>query len=45
MFWVIFVVLLILWAVGAICHFAFSYLALVIALIILIIRLVRGRAR
>ena len=45
MFWVIFVALLILWAVGVICHVAFSNLALVIALIVLIIRLVRGRAR
>jgi hypothetical protein len=45
MFWVIFVALLILWAVGVLCHVAFSNLALVIALIVLIIRLVRGRAR
>ena len=43
MFWVIFVILLILWAIGFVCHISFSYLALVIALIILIIRLVRGR--
>jgi Family of unknown function (DUF5670) len=43
MFWAIFVILLVLWAIGLICHIAFSYLLLVIALIILIIRLVRGR--
>jgi Family of unknown function (DUF5670) len=44
MFWVIFVLLLVLWAVGLICHIAFSHFVLVIALIILIVRLVRGRA-
>jgi hypothetical protein len=44
MFWAIFVILLVLWAIGLICHIAFSYLLLVIALIILIVRLVRGRA-
>jgi hypothetical protein len=44
MFWAIFVILLILWALGLICHIAFSYVLLVIALILLIIRLVRGRA-
>jgi hypothetical protein len=43
MFWVIFVLLLVLWALGLICHIAFSHLLLVIALIILIVRLVRGR--
>ena len=32
MFWAIFVILLILWALGSICHVAFSYLALVIVL-------------
>ena len=36
MFWVIFVILLVLWALGSICHIAFSYLLLVIALIVLI---------
>ncbi|MBV9105382.1 MAG: lmo0937 family membrane protein [Verrucomicrobia bacterium] len=44
MFWAIFVILLILWAIGLICHIAFSHLLLVIALIVLIIRLVRGRS-
>jgi hypothetical protein len=44
MFWAIFVALLILWALGLICHVAFSHLLLAIAVIILIIRLVRGRA-
>jgi hypothetical protein len=44
MFWAIFVILLILWAIGLICHLAFSHLLLVIAVIILIIRLVRSRA-
>ncbi|MBV9645252.1 MAG: lmo0937 family membrane protein [Verrucomicrobia bacterium] len=44
MFWAIFVVLLVLWAIGLICHIAFSHLLLVIALIVLIIRLVRGRS-
>jgi Flp pilus assembly protein TadB len=44
MFWAIFVLLLVLWAVGLICHIAFSHFVLVIALIILIVRLVRGRA-
>ena len=44
MFWAIFVALLILWALGLICHITFSHLLLVIAVIILIIRLVRGRA-
>jgi uncharacterized protein DUF5670 len=45
MFWAIFVILLILWAFGLVCHFAFSNLLLVIAVIVLIVRLVRGRAR
>jgi hypothetical protein len=44
MFWAIFVALLVLWAVGLICHVAFSNLLLVIAVIVLIIRLIRGRA-
>ena len=43
MFWAIFVVLLILWAIGLICHIAFSNLLLVIAVIALVIRLVRSR--
>jgi hypothetical protein len=43
MFWPIFVILLILWALGLITHFAFSNLLLVIAVIFLIIRLVRSR--
>jgi hypothetical protein len=43
MFWAIFIILLVLWAVGLICHIAFSHLLLVIALIVLIVRLVRGR--
>jgi Family of unknown function (DUF5670) len=43
MFWAIFVVLLIFWAIGLICHIAFSNLLLVIAVIALIIRLVRSR--
>jgi hypothetical protein len=43
MFWVIFVILLVLWALGLICHIAFSHILLVIALIVLVIRLVRGR--
>jgi len=38
MFWAIFVVLLVLWAIGLICHVAFSNLLLVIAVIVLIIR-------
>jgi hypothetical protein len=41
MFWAIFVILLVLWAIGMICHIAFSYLLLVIAVIVLVIRLVR----
>jgi hypothetical protein len=45
MFWAIFVILLILWAIGSICHVAFSYLLLVIALIVLVLRLLRGRER
>lgn len=45
MFWAIFVILLILWALGLVCHIAFSNLLLVIAVIVLIVRLVRGRAR
>jgi hypothetical protein len=44
MFWAIFVALLVLWAVGLVCHVAFSNLLLVIAVIVLIIRLIRGRA-
>ena len=44
MFWAIFVILIVLWALGLICHIAFSNLLLVIAVILLIIRLVRGRA-
>jgi Flp pilus assembly protein TadB len=44
MFWAIFVILLLLWAIGLLCHFAFSHLALAVALIILIIRLFRSRA-
>jgi hypothetical protein len=44
MFWVIFVILLLLWAIGLLSHFAFSHLVLAIALIILIIRLFRSRA-
>jgi len=44
MFWAIFVVLLVLWAIGLICHVAFSNLLLVIAVIVLVIRLVRRRA-
>jgi hypothetical protein len=45
MFWVIFLILLVLWALGSICHVAFSYLALVIALIVLVFRLLRSRRR
>ena len=45
MFWAIFVILLILWAIGSICHVAFSYLALVIALIVLVFRLLGSRGR
>jgi len=45
MFWAIFVILLVLWAIGSICHVAFSYLLLVIALIVLVLRLLRGRER
>lgn len=45
MFWVIFLILLILWAIGLICHIGFSYLALVIALILLVFRLLRARGR
>lgn len=44
MFWAIFIILLLLWAVGLLCHFAFSNLVLAVALIILIIRLFRSRA-
>jgi Family of unknown function (DUF5670) len=44
MFWAIFVILLILWALGLICHVAFSNLLLVIAVIVLVIRLVRSRS-
>ena len=44
MFWAIFVVLLVLWAIGLICHVAFSNLLLVIAVIVLNIRLIRRRA-
>lgn len=44
MFWIIFIALLVLWAVGLICHVAFSNLLLVIAAIVLIVRLIRGRA-
>ena len=36
MFWAIFVVLLVLWAIGLICHVAFSNLLLVIAVIVLL---------
>ena len=43
MFWAIFVLLLVLWAVGWMCHVVFSHFVLLIALIILIVRLVRGR--
>jgi hypothetical protein len=43
MFWPIFLILLILWAIGLISHFAFANLLLVIAVIVLIIRLVRSR--
>ena len=45
MFWAIFVILVILWALGLVCHIAFSNLLLVIAVIVLIVRLVRGRGR
>jgi hypothetical protein len=44
MFWAIFVILLVLWAIGLICHIAFSNLLLVIAVVALIIRLLRRRA-
>jgi hypothetical protein len=44
MFWAIFIILLLLWAIGLLCHFAFSHLVLAIALILLIIRLFRSRA-
>jgi hypothetical protein len=44
MLWITFVALLVLWALGMICHVAFSNLLLVIAVIVLIIRLIRGRA-
>jgi hypothetical protein len=43
MFWAIFIILLVLWAIGLICHVGFSNLLLVIAVIVLIIRLVRRR--
>ena len=36
MLWAIFFILLILWALGSICHIAFSYLLLVIAVIVLV---------
>jgi hypothetical protein len=45
MFWPIFIILLVLWAIGSICHLAFSYLLLVIAVIVLVVRLLRGRER
>jgi Family of unknown function (DUF5670) len=45
MFWAIFVILLVLWATGSICHVGFSYLLLVIALIVLVVRLLRSRKR
>ena len=46
MLWTIFVVLIVLWLLGFIGHLAggFIHLLLVIAVIVLIIRLVQGRA-
>jgi hypothetical protein len=46
MLWTIFVILLVLWLLGLVGHIAgsFIHLLLVAAVIILIIRLVQGRA-
>jgi Family of unknown function (DUF5670) len=46
MLWTIFVILLVLWLLGLIGHVAggFIHLLLVVAVIVLVIRLVQGRA-
>jgi hypothetical protein len=46
MLWTIFVILLVLWLLGLVGHVAggFIHLLLVIAAIVLVIRLVQGRA-